>query len=231
MAVGIYKLEFTDGSFYVGKSLNIDRRFKYHKWCLLNNLSARKLQDKYFETGFPVCTIIEYCAVSEIDKKEIFWIQELNALNKGLNTATGGSGAAYGQYNVLSKYSLENIVEVLYLLSDDNIILLKEIAESTGVHKDTVSSIACGKTHCYLKELFPERYAILESRIGTRNSVANNVYNITYPDIKSPEGKVYSITNGLSYFANTHKLNKSALCQVLKGKSKQHKGWKLATES
>ena len=48
MTVGIYKLEFIDGSFYVGRSTSIKSRYKDHISTLKRNASGcRKLQNKY----------------------------------------------------------------------------------------------------------------------------------------------------------------------------------------
>lgn len=43
---------------------------------------------------------------------------------------------------------------------------------------------------------------------------------------KGTEGVSYTVEN-TSQFAKDHKLNNAHLVQVLRGKEKQHKGWKL----
>lgn len=77
----------------------------------------------------------------------------------------------------------------------------------------------------YLKDKYPEEYARMIAKIGTRRVKAART--IPYPDIVSPEGIVYSLTN-VREFCRNNNLQQSMLGMVIRGQTKQHKGWKLA---
>jgi hypothetical protein len=75
---GIYKLEFKDGSIYVGQARDIRKRWAQH----LRDMEAGKhhnknVQAKFKELGFPSTEVLEYVEnIGELDAKERSHIQE-----------------------------------------------------------------------------------------------------------------------------------------------------------
>lgn len=51
---------------------------------------------------------------------------------------------------------------------------------------------------------------------------------IIYPAVVSPEGIIYNDIPNAAEFCRQHNLIKTAFCQLLKGRAKTHKGWRLA---
>jgi hypothetical protein len=74
MTAGIYKLTFSDGSIYVGKSVNIDKRWKQHAKAFVAGTHTKSMQQAYNKYGEPVYTIIIYCHPDHIDILENYYI-------------------------------------------------------------------------------------------------------------------------------------------------------------
>jgi len=96
---GIYCIENTvTGKKYIGKSTNIDSRWKDHKNKFKNkkhsNPYFQNSYDKYGEENFKY-SIIEICEKEELSEREIFYIKEFNTKHpNGYNVTDGGEGAA-----------------------------------------------------------------------------------------------------------------------------------------
>lgn len=133
-----------------------------------------------------------------------------------------------GELNAYSKYSNKQIEEAfLQIINTDN--SLKKISSDLEMDYNTIKSISSGSNHKWLKEKYPIEYSNMEKLKGTRGGKYTNAAakNIVYPNIVSPEGIEYSVTN-IREFARDNGLNQGHLGAVLRGKEKQHKGWKLA---
>lgn len=94
---GIYK--FTNnlnGKVYIGKSVNIYRRYSHHISCVNNNDKQikqliHKAIRKYGLSNFSF-SIIEECNKELLDEREIYWIKYYNSFNNGYNMTEGGDG-------------------------------------------------------------------------------------------------------------------------------------------
>ncbi len=89
-----------------------------------------------------------------------------------------------------------------------------------------------------VKDYMQEQYCALVNS-QDRRSIANKLsatkrdaksVGIIYPRLVDPDGRVHEVTC-LSKFSKANSLTSSALCRVLKGKSTQHKGWRVYNES
>ena len=85
MSSGIYKLTFKDGSIYIGKSSNIDKRWSQHSKAMSKGTHTKKIQEAFAKFGDPKFEVIFECHPDHIDIMEgyfinIFWN------NKILNT-------------------------------------------------------------------------------------------------------------------------------------------------
>jgi group I intron endonuclease len=96
--VGIYVIRNTvDNKVYVGKSININKRFAKHQYSLLLNTQQNKhLQrawNKYGEGNFKF-EILELCSELQLNDREIYWISKLNSTDSkyGYNKKYGGEG-------------------------------------------------------------------------------------------------------------------------------------------
>jgi hypothetical protein len=83
MESGIYQLTFPDGARYVGKSINIPRRWKEHRDKFIKGTAAKNMQDRYNRYGFPDGKVLFECHGDHIDLLESYFIclvqPELNA--------------------------------------------------------------------------------------------------------------------------------------------------------
>ena len=103
-----------NGKVYIGQSKNsngINYRLSYHKSKLRKGVHPNKhLQasyNKYGEHNFSF-SIIEECDISQLNEREIYWIQFYNSLNPkyGFNKTTGGE--ADRKYTNESKEKMRN---------------------------------------------------------------------------------------------------------------------------
>ena len=80
---------------YIGQTYNLKYRWRTHRNSLKANRHHNKhLQyawNKYGEDSFKF-DILEYCSVDLLDKREIYWIEFYNTIQKGYNLAEGGLG-------------------------------------------------------------------------------------------------------------------------------------------
>lgn len=97
MACGIYKLtNKLNGKSYIGQAIDIRKRWREHKCASLNpnnkdfNMVIHKAIRKYGIENFNL-EIIEECEQSELNDKEIYWIDKYNTYHQGYNASIGGN--------------------------------------------------------------------------------------------------------------------------------------------
>lgn len=231
MTIGIYKLEFpTLEEFpYVGQSSNIEERIKQHKYYLKTNRSNQWMQLAFEITGeYPKSTVLETVAsIVDLNSREVYWINKLDSINNGLNITDKVDNLGRGENNFNAKYS-NYLIEDIFLYSVANIELLsnKQIAQAFGVDASVVASIIAGINHSWLIEKYPVKYDLLVNRSIVRTNSAVKM-GIIFPDVRSPTGEIYQITN-LNKFAREFSIQPSSLSQLLNGKRKSANRWKLA---
>ena len=234
MTIGVYKLSFANtDKVYIGKSINIEQRFKGHLRSFKREEASNKMSAAFSTYGAPTLSIL-YSTDDEdtIDDMENKYIKEYNAVCNGFNTIGESVSKIVrnrGELNHKSKYSNITILECFNLLVDEPDMLFDEIEQITGVPRGSITMLARGVNHKWIEDYYPEKYARLMELIGTRKLTCKTckVQGIKLPDIKSPEGIIYSI-DSIRAFARLHGLDQSALGRVLHNKAKTHKGWKLA---
>lgn len=225
----IYKLNFSTGDFYIGKttgqlSIRLQKHINRLKLGTHHNKKMQKLFNIIKE--IPNIEIIEKVSSHNIiNDREKYWIKQFNATQNGLNLTEGGDGPAFGEYNHQAKYTLEDYKAIVVFLAKTD-MSLREIAKELEVSLKVVEHISCGESHHYLKELLPEEYELMIKRKGTRKH-PERYYE--YPDFISPKGKIYTVSN-LCRFALEHDLDPSSLSKLVKGKAKSVKGWKLCPQ-
>lgn len=109
---GIYCIEnIINNKKYIGQSVDIDSRWSKHKSELNknshNNDYLQKSWNKYGEENFKFY-VLEYCNIDELDKKEVYYINLYDSLNKtvGYNMKHGGqNGGSFVSEEVRKKMS------------------------------------------------------------------------------------------------------------------------------
>ena len=112
--IGIYKITEKENPtmFYIGKSNDIERRFKEH---IQKSYSQSRIPfDDYInEKGKDafIYEILEECPVEELNIKEKYWINKLQATKSG-NKFDGGLTDVIGGNNPKAKLTEEDVVEI-----------------------------------------------------------------------------------------------------------------------
>lgn len=212
----IYKLVFSDGSVYVGKTIrSLDTRFKEHCVKLRNNKHpSYKAQRKYNELGLPeIHTLEENLSASELDTREIYWIDKLDSYYSGLNCTKGGELTLVGEDNIASKYSNDDYRAVVVCLAYTD-WSMKDIAAELNVGYEMVKHIYAGRTNTHLSKEIPEAYSLMCAK------------RVSVPKVKDITGNTY-ILNNIQEFTSKHNLNNGRFNLLLHKKIAVYKGWTL----
>lgn len=236
MTIGIYRLNFSGGSFYIGRSNDIEQRVAQHLSDIKLDKTNPKIKDALGSgESFSNYDVLEECTLEVVREREVYWINKLEAITKGLNILPGGGDPHFGEASPNSKYSNATILTVLEMLAAGT-YSIKEITEKTGVLKGTITDITCEKKHLWLKSEYPELYERMKNNAKVRR--ANSLANLSkaklfktkleiLPKLVSPEGEIVEIQGTLTAFAAKHSLQLGNLSSVINGNRKTHKGWSL----
>lgn len=112
--IGIYKITEKENPkmFYVGKSNDIERRFKEHKTKTYEQ--SRIPFDGYIKVkGIDAFTyeILEECSIEELSEREKYWVDKLNAKASG-NKFEGGLRDVVGSHNPNAKLTEEDVKKI-----------------------------------------------------------------------------------------------------------------------
>ena len=226
MTTGIYSIywEEENSKVYIGQSVNIEKRWGYHLWGLKNNKHTNcKLQSTYNLYGKPNFSILETCDINSLLPKEIFWVEEFDAVATGYNIMHPESSKV-GYMAANSKYSKLALLCLFRLLRNKNLSYL-DIAELTGIHKSTVVQISRNEKHTWLHETYPNISKQVElarlHRLDNRRTDSSKIYIV-----KHTSGSTYTFSN-IYRFCNEHKLNIGNFYNMLHGKGNSCKGFSL----
>jgi hypothetical protein len=232
MATGIYKLSFPNtNSVYIGQALDIHRRYLAHLRSMKDGSSAKKLQKAYDTFGEPSLEILLETTKEELSSAEAEAIEIYNSIANGFNsilTSTTNRIFQEGQDASNAQY-LNEVYISIFNYCVDGILADKEIAEITGSTWQVVGTIRKCENHKWLKNMFPDKYAILENR---KKQFINGPHNcaeargILYDTLISPQNVEYTVKN-VREFARQHNLHPSNLSDLLHGKFKSLHGWRL----
>ena len=91
--IGIYKItNKINGKSYIGKSVDIEKRFdKHKKYQSEKNKVLYKAIKKYGIDNFSF-EVIDVCNKEELDGKEKYYIEKFNTFVSGYNMTIGGDG-------------------------------------------------------------------------------------------------------------------------------------------
>lgn len=78
MTSGVYRLTFSSGADYIGKSVDIEARMKQHATALKSGKAAGPMQAEYEKSGMPDATILFICHPDHIDLVEALCISRMD---------------------------------------------------------------------------------------------------------------------------------------------------------
>ena len=122
----IYKIEnMVNGKVYIGKTLSTpEQRWREHlKDSQKTDYSNRPLYKafkKYGVENFKLSTI-ENCEESQVNEREIYWIQHYGSFKNGYNATIGGDGKRYCDYDLIFALFQEgkNVKEISQITNYD----------------------------------------------------------------------------------------------------------------
>lgn len=123
MKSGIYKLIFTSGKCYIGKSMDVPSRWKQHMDRFKKGDAASKIQQEYNRCGVPEMEVIFECHADHIDIMETYCIHAHDR-SMLLNTSVP-EPLAQEEYNNLLlnpevlKFSTSDHVATMFSLNKD----------------------------------------------------------------------------------------------------------------
>jgi len=121
MASGIYMLTFSSGKYYVGKSLDLETRWRQHFNKFATGKAARPMQLEYDRCGLPETEIIFDCHRDHIDILEELLIDQLKGPDM-LNTT-------YPEVNRTDEVAIliNNSHDLLHLSTFEHLELLHRV--------------------------------------------------------------------------------------------------------
>lgn len=230
MTIGIYSLYWEESELiYIGQSKNIEKRIYEHIRLLSTNSHYnKKLTLAYTNYGNPTSSIIEECSLSDLDKLEIYWINEFNSIDSGLNILPGGNSTGKDTEHSASVYSKEELLAAAKLLLDSKQTLLS-ISNNTGISSAVLSTIANETAHTWILDTLHIHGKLKDAASDRRQNQRS--FSKNYGAwMLSPTGKVFQVFK-ITDFAKEHDLTNSKVSEVLSQKRSSHKGWKLYKES
>lgn len=130
MAAGIYRLTFSSGKFYIGKSLDLETRWKQHFNKFATGKAARPMQLEYDQCGLPTTEVIFDCHQDHIDIMEEWLIDQFKCGDM-LNTTYP---------------KLERTDEIANLINNNRELLCLCTWDHLKLLDEAQSKISCAKT-------------------------------------------------------------------------------------
>ena len=181
--IGIYKItNIVNGKAYIGQSVNVEKRWKSEQNAAFEPNSAAyeyPLQRAFRKYGLEKFTfeIIEECQQSELNDKEIYWVQHYDTFFNGYNQTLGGDGQGSGMK--------ERVIGIINDLKNTELFQY-EIAAKWDISTEMVQGINTGR-YWYHQADYP-----LRQRKCNRTHKANNKPNVC-PQCGTPIRKKASL--------------------------------------
>ena len=174
--IGIYKITNNiNGKFYVGQSIDIQRRFLEHKTQKNSRIILDKAIQKYGAENFSL-EVLEKCSKEQLNEKEQYWILKLNAIEKGYNLSLGGNQQSIGENNGRARLTEQDVIRIrqAYNNHEKQREVYKEFQDKTTFNN--FQSVWQGLTWKHIMpEVFTEenkKYYIYENSRGGKGSSA-----------------------------------------------------------
>jgi group I intron endonuclease len=216
---GIYKLVFKGTTaLYVGKSLNIEKRFGGHISDMRCGRSSKKLLNAYSLYGLPTLEILEVCVEKYLSVREDYWITTLDTVVNGFNTVYethhNNNSSLCGELCSNANHSTEEYVEIAKMLAKGFTYL--EIEECLGTSRGVVQTISSLKQHTWLKLVVPAVYKIIEdnNRLYKEKGACLEYRTGKILSIVSPQGTLFEVSS-IAAFSREHNLESTCISRVL----------------
>ena len=196
---------------YVGLSVDIEKRWKRHKYELKNNSHhneyLQRTWNKYGKGCFNF-EIIELCDSSLLNKREIFWINYYNSYKDGYNSTSGGEGR--------SGYHLTKETK-------DKIRKNRGHYRHTQETKNKISEIQKGRK---LTKEWKKNISKAHKENIKNGSITPNTYNLTNHIEKTKRkikcynknGEIVGTYQSIQGAGRELNIQATNICKVLKGK-------------
>lgn len=132
MTSGIYELTFPDGSNYIGKSINVEERWKQHLDKMQKGTAAKPMQAKWDRYGDFDAKLLVACHVDHIDILEETFIARCNPTLNTTRPKDRMEGVYEEEFDLvlgLMKFSTLEHVAGLASLTNKNDQLKREVGE------------------------------------------------------------------------------------------------------
>lgn len=143
MTAGIYEISFSDGETYIGKSNNIERRWKEHITKFQKGTAAKAMQDAYNRSTSQEFNILFRCHEDHVDLMESIYIRQ-NWNNGILNTT---------QPTILSLEDENLLIETSSLLehstADHIRLILKQVRDIEAAERNLIQAVSKKEAACY----------------------------------------------------------------------------------
>lgn len=195
MKSGIYKFTSkTTGLSYIGKSVDIQRRYKDHKrtddgYSFHNAIKEHGWEDFTFE-------ILEYCEIEQLNERERYWIAYYDTYHHGYNETPGGEGSpTSGKRKSVAQYDLNGNFIAIY-----DSILEAERQLNLKPKSSNISGVCTGKH--YEDHGYQWRY--LDQNIDYKLNIGKSLRHE-----KCQQGALNGLLNGQSSVRKIAKCDKS----------------------
>ena len=207
---GIYSIK-GKSKVYIGQSVNVNNRFYQHLSLLRRgnhfNSHLQNFYNKYGE-GELNFQVIEYCHCSDLNRKEVFYIDNFDSIKTGFNQTKdpflGGNNTKGGK---LKNWKNGRVYEF-----DNTAKFCDEQSLSYGLVLQILNQ----------KRKFYRYWTLPEFNFRDVNKIS---YFKKYL-LCDPNGEKVEFDN-ITDFCEKNSLSYSCVIRVLKGKGKWHKGWRL----
>lgn len=131
MKTGIYKITFPSGNFYIGKSIDIDKRWKQHSDAFVKGKHTKNMQAEYDLYGDYTAEVLFECHEDHIDIIEESYIANLCPPLNGTKGRDRLASAADHLEIFLSYFNMSTLEHIVGLHNSKNTInnLKEKIAE------------------------------------------------------------------------------------------------------
>jgi len=157
---GIYQINFPNNKIYIGRSIDIKHRIWEHYSKIdytLCQSALKKYFNSYEDIDIDILYNQEQYNFKEQCELEKYFINLKHSNNSeyGYNISEGGDGADYGVNNSASKFSQDDINNIISLLEKQYSNVY--ISNIYNVHPDTIGRINQGKTYYNSSLTYPIR--------------------------------------------------------------------------
>lgn len=182
--VGVYRISFGVGKYYVGSSVNLKNRELEHKRRLnkgnSNCVGLQMAYNKYGKEAF-VFEVIEYCTEEVLRDREMYWIEYYNSVEDGYNIARDTSIPMLGRKHsektkkLMSKKAMGNKGRRGQKLTAEHIEMMRidRVGKSVGIPKNVGERNAgCKITKEQAVEIYSKKGVVSQSKLAEEYGIS-----------------------------------------------------------